>query len=288
MHRILFPIGVHHSVRHVLPPVAALASRLDATVHLLHAVNAADLAHYGDPSLFPEAEDFDRHAQTISERALERFRNAPALRDLRVETEVVRHANAVTMIVEAAERLGATWIAMPSRLKDGGGHLVPGSVTAGVIARSPVPVVLFPATPDADETARSFDRVLMPTDGSDAAETAVPRARAIVDALGAEVDVMRVVPTGTEPAERKRLRTALARKSADAFPGHTVHNHVVEGDPGRMIALFAEAYRVDLIVMAGHGADHPEAAGLGEHAEHVIRHTTCPVCVVPTDRPHAR
>lgn len=285
MQRILFPIGVHHSVRHVLPPVAALATRLGATVHLLHAVNANDLAHYGDPSLFPDQDEFDRHARTISERALERFRHAPAFRGVDVETEVAEHTDPTALIVDAAARTGASWIAMPSRLKDGGNHLVPGSVTAGVIARSPVPVVLFPATPDADETVRSFDRILMPTDGSAAAESAIPRTQAIADALGAEIDLMRVVPPGTDTQERRRLRSSLARRADDAFPGRTTHTHVVEGDAGRMIALFAEAYRVDLIVMAGHGADHPDTPGLGEHAEHVIRHTTCPVCIVPSDRP---
>ncbi|WP_436347631.1 universal stress protein [Natronorubrum sp. FCH18a] len=146
-----------------------------------------------------------------------------------------------------------------------------------------------------------YERILIPTDGSDVAELAVEHALDIAAQYDAEVHALYVVDTdavayslGAEQVDRIRsgnfqgmteLRedaeaaTDYVRERADAR-GLSVVEHHSGGQPHSMIADYAKDHDVDLIVMGSHGRSGVRRALLGSVTERTLRSTTIPVLVV--------
>ncbi|MFB6236688.1 MAG: universal stress protein [Halopenitus sp.] len=146
-----------------------------------------------------------------------------------------------------------------------------------------------------------YERILIPTDGSDVAESAVDQALGLAEAFGAEVHALYVVDIdsvnlglGTEQVDRLRqgrfdemeevkARAEEATRSvADraAERGIAVEEHVAGGRPHAVIADHAEEIGADLIVMGSHGRGGVSRAILGSVTERVLRSTEVPVQVV--------
>lgn len=142
-----------------------------------------------------------------------------------------------------------------------------------------------------------FDRLLVPLDGSPAAEAALAYAELIP---GRAVRLLAVVAEDDAPdltwpvaprydewraAETTRLETYLARVGEPlGRQGRQVTCRVEEGDPAdRIVEAAAEA---DLIVMTTHGRGGGSRALFGSIADRVVRHAPAPVLVVRGgDRP---
>jgi len=146
-----------------------------------------------------------------------------------------------------------------------------------------------------------YERILVPTDGSDAAEAAVGQAADIAAKYGAMIHALYVididsanVTLGTEQVERlqrgkldempevkARAEAATSYVAAvGADYGVEVEEHVVVGYPARSIRSFAEDHDVDLVVMGSHGRSGLSRVILGSVAEKVLRGTHLPVLVV--------
>ncbi|MFC6718564.1 universal stress protein [Natrialbaceae archaeon GCM10025810] len=146
-----------------------------------------------------------------------------------------------------------------------------------------------------------YERILIPTDGSDVAEVAVEHALDLAERYDAEVHALYVVDTdavayglGSEQVDRLRqgnfegmteLReaaeeaTGYVRERADER-GLTVIEHTSGGRPHKMIAEYAEDNDVDLVVMGSHGRAGVRRALLGSVTERTLRSTDVPVLVV--------
>lgn len=146
-----------------------------------------------------------------------------------------------------------------------------------------------------------YDRILVPTDGSNVAEAAVDHALDIAERYGAEVHALFVADTdaiayglGAEQVDRIRdgefdgmdeLRT-----DADAATGHVadlagergvaVREEHAGGKPHQVIADYAAAEDIDLVVMGSHGRAGVRRALLGSVTERTLRSTDIPVLVV--------
>lgn len=146
-----------------------------------------------------------------------------------------------------------------------------------------------------------YETILIPTDGSDVAESAVDQALGLADAFDAEVHALYVVDVdsvnlglGTEQVDRLRqgrfdeMEEVKARAEAAtgavadraAERGVAVEEHVASGRPHVVIADHAEEIGADLIVMGSHGRDGVSRAILGSVTERVLRSTDVPVQVV--------
>ncbi|WP_257299111.1 universal stress protein [Haloarchaeobius sp. FL176] len=146
-----------------------------------------------------------------------------------------------------------------------------------------------------------YDRILIPTDGSETAELAVERALAIAEQFDSAVDTLYVVDTdalelslGTEQVDRVRSGRfgemdeleAKAREATDHVVeagrerGVDVTAHFRAGQPHKVIADFAEDRDVDLVVMGSHGRSGVRRVLLGSVTENVLRSTHRPVMVV--------
>lgn len=141
-----------------------------------------------------------------------------------------------------------------------------------------------------------FDRILIPTDGSDATRPAVDMALNLADIHDATLHVLVIVD-----------QPATASGVGEGFPGldnllnkleergHQATDKIMEqaesrgietttaiqrGNPHDDILKYANKNTIDLIVMGTHGRTGVKRALLGSVAEDVVRHSEIPVLTV--------
>ncbi|GAB7008586.1 universal stress protein [Halorubrum trueperi] len=146
-----------------------------------------------------------------------------------------------------------------------------------------------------------YERILIPTDGSDVAKAAVDHALDLAERYDAEVHALYVVDIdsvnlslGTEQVDRLRQgrfgemeelkeradeATGAVAASGDER-GIDVVEHVSGGRPHKLIADYAEDHEMDLIVMGSHGRAGVRRALLGSVTERTLRSTHVPILVV--------
>lgn len=120
--------------------------------------------------------------------------------------------------------------------------------------------------------------VLVALDGSPAAETALPFARAIATQLGAQLEILHVAPAHL-PNAAVRVRLHLTPEERE---GAEVHLRL--GEPAAGILDMARAPDSQLIVLTTHGRVVEHGRHLGRVAEAVIAATSRPILLV---RPEA-
>jgi nucleotide-binding universal stress UspA family protein len=146
-----------------------------------------------------------------------------------------------------------------------------------------------------------YERILVPTDGSNVAEAAVDQAIDLAEQYGAEVHALYVADTdaiayglGTEQVDRIRQgnfsQMTELREEAEAATGYVADlaaehgldsvEHHAGGQPHKMISDYAEDHDIDLIVMGSHGRAGVRRALLGSVTERTLRSTHIPVLVV--------
>lgn len=146
-----------------------------------------------------------------------------------------------------------------------------------------------------------YERILVPTDGSETAESAVEEALDVAEKFDAEVDTLYVVDTdavemslGTEQVERIRAGRfgemdeleARAREATEQVAEQArqrdieVEEHFRGGRPHAVIADFAGDRDADLVVMGSHGRSGVRRMLLGSVTERVLRSTHRSVLVV--------
>ncbi|EJN59179.1 universal stress protein [Halogranum rubrum] len=139
-----------------------------------------------------------------------------------------------------------------------------------------------------------YDRILVPTDGSEGVERAISHAVDLAEAHGAAIHAVYVVNTagftglpmessweGVEEMLHEDAEQALTtvRELAEQH-GVPVETHVLEGSPQREIVRYAEEEGCDLVVMGTHGRGGIDRLLLGSVAEKVVRASNVPVMTV--------
>lgn len=144
-----------------------------------------------------------------------------------------------------------------------------------------------------------YDRVLVPTDGSDTAENAVQCAVDLARRHDAEVHTLYVVDVGNPPESvesedlwdpvidavrnqgNQQTREVLEMVNEAGLDGSQA---VLEGDrPADTILDYVDDHDIDVIVMGTHGRSGPARWLMGSVSERVIRSSSIPVLVVPYD-----
>jgi nucleotide-binding universal stress UspA family protein len=134
-----------------------------------------------------------------------------------------------------------------------------------------------------------FNTVLVPLDGSPAAEMALPTARALATALNAQVDLLRVVrrPVALLDGHADKIREAATYLDGFARELSTsnlrVRTHVRSGDVTKAILAEITEARVDLVVMATRGHSGVVRALLGSTASEVLSRSPVPVVLLRPD-----
>jgi nucleotide-binding universal stress UspA family protein len=147
----------------------------------------------------------------------------------------------------------------------------------------------------------TFERILCPTDLSEASVPSLKYASALARRYRAHVTVLHVVPSFepmtvpsagfmypmqvVSPMSRDEVLREMHKLVAGAGVEATNMTFVAEaGDPARMIVEQSLAAATDLVVMGTHGRSGFERLLIGSVAEKVLRKAPCPVLLVP---PHA-
>lgn len=137
--------------------------------------------------------------------------------------------------------------------------------------------------------------ILVPLDGSELAEQALPHAGRLARLTGAELVLLRAAPFAADPGKppsplRVTVRDAedylqaLWHRLADA--GVRARTEVLHSAPAEAIAFTARACGAELIVMCTHGYTGVQRFLLDSVAEAVLRQTTTPVFFVrASDQP---
>lgn len=148
---------------------------------------------------------------------------------------------------------------------------------------------------EADHAADPIRTILVPTDGSDAAGTALERGLQLAELDDATVHVLSVVDTTTNPmrfgvaevAELDRATEELVDEIVDAYGDRDVEirGSIRRGRPASTILAYAEENTIDLIVVGRTGRDGVADALLGSTADRLVRQASVPVIVVPANEP---
>jgi len=139
--------------------------------------------------------------------------------------------------------------------------------------------------------------VLVPTDFSDASESALRYGKAMAEKFGASLHVVHVMEDllahawaaevyvssmpqlrdEIEKESRLRLGALLTDGERKAFRAETA---LLAGNPFLEIIRYAKTHGIDLIVMGTHGRGPIAHMLLGSVAEKVVRKSPCPVLTV--------
>jgi nucleotide-binding universal stress UspA family protein len=139
-----------------------------------------------------------------------------------------------------------------------------------------------------------YDRILVPTDGSDAAARALDLAGAVADAHDAKLHVLYVADTNQPSLSRiegqvvDALETEgerIVREAGERVRGSGagVTTDVVQGGVSRTILDYVDDRGIDLVVMGTRGEHDVERLLLGSVTERVVRTSPVPVLAVPPD-----
>lgn len=267
----------------------ALARKCEARLILLRAVV---------PYTFGGTQESEARAKATTEaqRYLGRLVDGLAGRGIEA-VAAVPYGEAAPSIVEEARLRAVDFIAISTHGRGGLGRLVYGSVTEGVLATSPAPVLLVRAW-QAQGGLTSFverSKVLVPLDGSAFAEEALPIAEQLAGTLDAELVLLRVVyppsPTLTQEwmvasylAEELEVGESAARQYLEGVAGRLtdggrrVTTEVRVGTPAAVIAdAGADAA---FLVMATHGRTGADRLLMGSVANVVVRRGEVPLMLV--------
>src|SRR5690606_5159085 len=144
-------------------------------------------------------------------------------------------------------------------------------------------------------TARiaSYHEVMVPLDGSQFAEQALPYAEAVVRRTGARLVLVRVheLPIGADGVAldpqmdeefRERSREYLGRIADEVASrlGVAVQTRMLVGRAAAMLERAAREGEVDMVVMSTHGRGGFERVWLGSVADEVVRCLEVPVLLV--------
>jgi nucleotide-binding universal stress UspA family protein len=142
------------------------------------------------------------------------------------------------------------------------------------------------------QTARSHDTLLVPLDGSLAAEAVLPAAIVLAKRLGAEVALLHVLERnapdrvhGQQHLTGEADAASYLQRIAEQFTVEgipvTLHVHLVPvGDIPLSIASHAVESGASLILLSAHGAGSPRSWLTGAVAQGVIRHAAPPVLLL--------
>lgn len=201
-------------------------------------------------------------------------------------TDVVQGGPAET-IVEYAERYDFDLVAVSTHGRTGLSRGLLGSVAEKVVRLCPVPVL----TTTAGETpAFPYHRVLVPTDGSAAAEAAERHAIALADALDATLHVLSVVEEERLGPDVRSLSTGADEGASDAVDEvaaaagdrgvPSVVTHVEHGSPHQAVHDAVTDHDIRAVVMGTKGRRGLDRILLGSVAEKTVRTAPVPVVTV--------
>ena len=134
-----------------------------------------------------------------------------------------------------------------------------------------------PRLSGAGEPEVSIDRLLLPLDGSDTAEQALPLVKLVANRWHTPINLLAV-----NPPDESYLPTIEEKLSNE---GYWVSHHFEEGQVAETIDLTAQSLESDMIVMSTHGHTGFRRLLLGSVSSQVVQRCPLPILLVNPDNP---
>jgi len=216
-------------------------------------------------------------------------------------TTVVLSGEPAEEIINYAEKNKVSVIIMASHGRSGITAWVMGSVASNVLQTTEVPVLLIRVVKPSKRAPRErlLERILLPLDGSEMGEVAVPYVKELIERLGSEVILFGVVAAGQHvrtvggldyilyPEAELELVKAEAREYLERVyrrlkgrKGALRVELKVGDDIAGEIIRFADKARASLIAISAHGHSGIEKWVFGSVANKIVQASKIPVLVV--------
>ena len=189
---------------------------------------------------------------------------------------VMRHGLPGPAIVGEARSFNADLILMSSHGRLGLERWRLGSVTEKVARQAYTNVMVVP--PGLECASEPISSILVPLDGSEAAEAAIEVGRALAVSWSAQLHLAHVIAPSTSSADlrtshsvlRDRAMAYLASKQAGLHLTPEPTLAILSGQPQDLLRHYSESEHVGLIVLTGHGASG-STVGLGRVADSILQ-----------------
>lgn len=292
MYTVIVPLDGSELAERAIGLGRMLAQALDGTLELVTVIEEPVLLDFMPTLMMPEREHAEHYLATVAERLLP---------GIPVQTTALRGSPVDEILAHAARRPNPI-VAMSTHGRGGLPRILYGSVADKVTRGATFPVALVRGThPVAHWQSR---KILVPLDGSELAESALPLATALAGLSDGETHLLRVAPSfwnapylayGSEAmylsSEQIGELTEEAQAESRDYLDHVatrlraagarVSWEVRVGRPADEIIRVAETIEPDLVIMSSHGRGGIRRWALGSVAEEVLHRGTMPVVVVP-------
>jgi nucleotide-binding universal stress UspA family protein len=290
MKSILVPLDGSALAERALPHAEAIARAAQARLVLMRVAperTVSGIQH--DAKRMAAMQEAELYLTTIAERLW--------AAGLPAEISVASGDVAEEISADAA-RYGAYLIVMATHGRGGLGRVVYGSTAEALAQRSPLPLLLIRAGSATPRTLpfSGHPKVIVPLDGSDLAEEALPVAVSLSMALGGALVLLHAVSPFEEATLPEAVRLDFPQREAErmaqahtylhtlvarsATGGCQVHCDVRYGAPAEAIQEAVRDHHAALVVMATHGRSALGRLLVGSVAQAVVRHTAVPVMLV--------
>jgi nucleotide-binding universal stress UspA family protein len=288
--RVLVPLDGTPAAEGVIPTARALAHATGAEIVLLRVLSVWHHRH-DDPEVIGAREYLSRFADDLT---------GDGIRAVTVVIGAIsRVEDLPAAIVAEARTRRADLLLMTTRGRGGLARAILGSAAEGVLAHSPIPVMLL--RPGGRRLAR-IGTLVVPVDGSPGGQVALDVAAKLARRTSARIILVQVA----SPASR-RDQAPIEDISADGGvlcgdqrdDAYMAAYHFVTGQAGKLvetgvategrvtrgpvaesIVKRADDVGADLIVMSTHARTGPKRAILGSVADAVVRAANVPVLLV--------
>jgi nucleotide-binding universal stress UspA family protein len=293
---LLVPLDGSGLAEAALPVAVRVAVALGASVTLVHVIERdAPREIHGERHLSNPDEAY-AYLADVAGTAF-----GPGVHvDQHVHTAEVR--DVARSIAEHTGELGPDLIVMCTHGWGGVRGWLFGSIAQQILGLGGTPVLLVQPSRAGEARPFSCHRMLVPLDGNPDHEQGLPVAAGLARACGAELQLVRVVPTlGTLPGEQatsamllpgvtsalldldqeaaeKQLQQQVERLEQQGLPARC---EVARGDPAVVIVRAAEKAGSDLIVMGTHGKAGMEAFWSESVAPQVCSRASVLLLLVP-------
>ena len=283
--RILIPLDGSERAEAILTHLEPVFRASDAEVTLLGVVDPRDGGK-------------ETRAAAVSRAESYLVRIVNRLRDAGLDVDqAVREGRPSEVIVSFAAEYKSRLVALASHGYGGLDRLFYGSTAERVLRSATTPLLLVRSQSALGRVLPlepiSWNNVLVPLDGSPAAERALDHASFLAGLQGARIHLVRVIARyprtgyyaplddgGSDGSDEQRyLESIAARLSAE---GRTVETAVSRGVVPDVLREYVTTNAIDLVALTSHGRSGWSSWFLGNVAEDLLRHVDTPLLVERT------
>lgn len=281
--KFLIPVDGSNPAKRAAKYGLELAVKYDAPVDLLYVVETGRLTD-------DEAKKRERGNAILEEVMELDIDGAPS-----IETHLTE-GNPSSVISEHVADNDIDLVVMGRHGRTGVGEHMFGTVAERVLRSVETPILTVAGDQIQRETGRTYEDILLTTDGSEVAERAAPYSADIAQRTGGTLHLITAVDVKSEAGPfdaggiTDEYREQLESEGQDSLnqiieeidtTNVDLQSSLVKGTPSTEIATYTDENDIDLIVMASEGETNLVGQYTGSTTRQVLRTVTRPVLVVP-------